>query len=85
MQEQDVIFSVQDDGIGVPRLDQHRLFDKFQRINPPSGIEPEGSGLGLAIVRSVAERHGGKVWVESQLGEGSTFYLQIPKSQNRWI
>ena len=80
-QDQHVIYSVQDNGIGVAPLDQHRLFDKFQRINPPSGIDSEGSGLGLAIVSSVAERHRGKVWVESRLGEGSTFYLKIPTSQ----
>lgn len=76
--EQDVVFAVRDNGIGIAPLDQRHLFKKFRRINAGVGQEQKGSGLGLAIVKSIAERHAGKVWVESQLGKGSTFYLQIP-------
>ncbi len=77
--DQDVIFAVRDNGIGIAPLDQRHLFKKFKRINAGVGVEQKGSGLGLAIVKSIAERHGGKVWAESQLGKGSTFYLQIPR------
>jgi len=74
-----ILFIVRDEGIGIAPLDQRNIFNKFQRTSSLVGQENSGSGLGLAIVRSVAERHGGKVWLESQLGKGSTFYLEIPQ------
>ncbi|MGB9673880.1 MAG: ATP-binding protein [Anaerolineales bacterium] len=77
LKENQMVFSVQDNGIGIAPLDQPRLFEKFYRVKRAEGF-PSGSGLGLAIVKSVAERHGGKVWVESQLGRGSIFYFAIP-------
>ena len=80
---ENVNFSVRDDGIGIAPLDQRQLFKKFKRVNTQVGQEQKGSGLGLAIVKSIAERHGGKVWLESQLGKGSTFYLQIPRQSNQ--
>lgn len=72
------IFSITDYGVGIAPLDQPKLFDKYS--HPEIGItdSKRGSGLGLTIVRSITEKHGGKVWVESQLGKGSTFYLEIP-------
>ncbi len=75
-----VIFAVRDNGIGIAPLDQPRLFDKFFRVKRP-GSKSGGSGLGLAIVKSVAERHHGRAWVESQLGRGSTFYISLPIRQ----
>ena len=71
-------FEVQDTGIGIAPLDLPRLFEKFFRGSQREARAQRGSGLGLAIVRSIAERHGGKVWVESVLGQGSTFFLLIP-------
>jgi PAS domain S-box-containing protein len=71
-------FEVQDSGIGIAPADQPRLFEKFYRGSQREARAQRGSGLGLAIVRSVAERHGGKVWLESQVGQGSTFFLLIP-------
>ena len=71
-------FEVQDTGIGIAPNDQPRLFEKFFRGSQREARAQRGSGLGLAIVRSIAERHGGKVWVESQLGQGSLFFLLIP-------
>ena len=71
-------FEVQDTGIGIAPVDLPRLFEKFFRGSQREARAQRGSGLGLAIVRSIAERHGGKVWVESVLGQGSTFYLLIP-------
>lgn len=76
-----IVFAVQDNGIGIDPEDIPRLFEKFYRGRQREARAQHGSGLGLAIVRSIAERHGGRVWVESQLGKGSTFYLQIPIQQ----
>lgn len=73
-----VQFEVQDNGIGIPPEDQPRLFEKFFRGRQREARAQHGSGLGLAIVRSIAERHAGKVWMESKLGAGSTFYLLMP-------
>jgi PAS domain S-box-containing protein len=73
-----VIFEVQDTGIGVAPLDLPRLFEKFYRSGRREAYQQRGTGLGLAIVKSIAERHGGRVWVESQLGKGSSFFMEIP-------
>jgi len=74
-------FAIQDSGIGIPRSDLTRLFEKFYRGTNREALAQRGTGLGLAIVKSIAERHGGKVWVESELGQGSTFFLLIPLMQ----
>jgi len=81
--EESVIFAVKDTGIGIAPLDQRHLFEKFKHLGNGLGQDSKGSGLGLVIVKSVAERHGGKVWFESQLGRGSTFYLEIPKKYGK--
>ena len=65
---------------------QEQLFEKFFYRTTQDGVhEARGSGLGLAIVKSIADRHHGEVWVESQLGKGSTFYLVIPLRQSDLI
>jgi signal transduction histidine kinase len=71
-------FEVQDTGIGIAPVDLPRLFEKFFRGSQREARAQRGSGLGLAIIRSIAEQHGGKVWVESSLGIGSTFFLLVP-------
>ncbi len=76
------VYKVKDNGIGISPADQQKLFEKFFRVSPKEGIEEGGSGLGLAIVKSIAERHGGQVRVESRLGFGSTFSLEIPLHQS---
>jgi PAS domain S-box-containing protein len=76
-----LIFEVEDSGIGIPPEDLPRLFEKFYRGTQREARAQHGSGLGLAIVHSVAERHGGRVWVQSVVGKGSTFYLQVPLVQ----
>lgn len=73
-----LVVSVRDTGIGIAPEHQHRLFEKFYRIKRRDTVHLQGTGLGLAIVRSIAERHGGRVWVESKLNEGSTFRFSIP-------
>jgi signal transduction histidine kinase len=74
-------FAIQDTGIGIPKSDLPRLFEKFYRGTNREALAKRGTGLGLAIVKSIAERHGGKVWVDSELGEGSIFYLLVPLAQ----
>jgi signal transduction histidine kinase len=78
-----LIFSIADNGIGVSPDDLPRLFEKFYRGSQREARAQHGTGLGLAIVRSIAERHGGRVWVDSKLGQGSMFYLQIPLTQTK--
>ncbi|MEZ4511109.1 MAG: ATP-binding protein [Chloroflexota bacterium] len=73
-----VIIAVQDRGPGISEKDQLRLFEKFYRVKRRGTEKIKGSGLGLAIVRSIAERHGGRAWCQSQLDKGSTFYLALP-------
>jgi len=79
--ETELTFAVKDSGIGILESDLPRLFEKFYRGTNREALAQRGTGLGLAIVKSIAERHGGKVWVESELGKGSTFYLQVPVAQ----
>ncbi|HWR66351.1 MAG TPA: ATP-binding protein [Bellilinea sp.] len=74
-------FTVRDSGIGIAPLDLPRLFEKFYRSGRREAHEQRGTGLGLAIVKNIAERHGGQVLVESQLGKGSQFTLEIPLNQ----
>jgi two-component system, OmpR family, phosphate regulon sensor histidine kinase PhoR len=77
-QQTKVVFEVKDTGIGIAPLDIPKLFEKFFRSAQREGFYQRGSSLGLAIVKSIAERHDGRVWVDSQLGRGSTFYLELP-------
>jgi len=81
-ENEQVVFSVNDTGPGIAPLDQRHIFEKFQLGEKGTREEPSGGGLGLAIVRSIVEYHNGRVWLESQLGQGSTFYFEIPKYQS---
>jgi signal transduction histidine kinase len=73
-----VVISVQDSGIGIPAEHLPRIFDSFHRVDTGLTREVTGLGLGLAIVARIVGLHGGVVWGESKLGEGSTFYLALP-------
>jgi signal transduction histidine kinase len=73
-----VVVAVKDDGIGIAPADQPRIFEKFFRVSSATDPERPAWGLGLAIAKSVAEWHGGKIWFETKLGQGSTFYLALP-------
>jgi two-component system phosphate regulon sensor histidine kinase PhoR len=74
----EIQFSVRDNGIGIPREDLPRIFERFYRVDKGRSQELGGTGLGLSIVKHIVQAHGGKVWVESQMGEGSTFYFTLP-------
>ena len=79
----EVRVSVRDTGIGIMLEDQGKIFDRFFRADDPLVQETPGTGLGLSIVKSLVEMHGGQVWVESELGEGSTFTFSLPIA--RWV
>ena len=72
-----VILQIIDQGIGIPSMDLPYIFDKFYRSGNVSANVP-GTGLGLAIVKSIVENHQGRIWVDSTLGEGSTFTIVLP-------
>ncbi|HTG47762.1 MAG TPA: ATP-binding protein [Actinomycetota bacterium] len=74
----DVIVRVTDTGVGIPRRDLPRVFERFYRVDRARSRETGGTGLGLAIVKHVAENHGGDVSVQSELANGSTFEVRIP-------
>jgi two-component system, OmpR family, sensor histidine kinase SenX3 len=74
-----VVLRVKDQGAGIPKAELKRIFQRFYRIPGPLAARLKGTGLGLYIVRSVAKRHGGRAWAESEgPGHGSTFVLQLP-------
>jgi signal transduction histidine kinase len=70
--------SVRDTGPGISAADQARLFQEFQQADNAITKKKGGTGLGLAISKRIVEMHGGKIWVESQLGQGSTFVFTLP-------
>jgi two-component system sensor histidine kinase GlrK len=70
--------SVTDTGPGIQKEDLTAIFDKFRQATIGSSNRIEGTGLGLAIVKQIINAHGGKVWVESELGHGSTFVFLLP-------
>jgi len=74
----EIVIAVSDDGPGIAPEDQERIFEEFQQAYAGDGQRPEGTGLGLALSRRLVELHGGRIWVESAPGEGSTFTFTIP-------
>jgi PAS domain S-box-containing protein len=74
----DILISVKDFGIGIPKEQQEKIFDRFYQVEVDTTRTYPGLGLGLYISHEIMQRHNGKIWVESSLGEGSTFYISLP-------
>ncbi len=75
-----VVYCVEDNGTGITSAYQEKIFDIFQRVEPG---ESKGEGLGLTIVRRIVERHHGSVWVESESGKGSRFFVSLPAKSEK--
>ena len=78
-----VVVTVEDTGIGIAPADQARVFEEFTQARAPDAREQEGTGLGLTLSRAFVELHGGKLWVESELGKGSAFTFTLPSAATR--
>jgi signal transduction histidine kinase len=72
--------TVRDTGIGMSEVDMAKLFTPYFRSDNPLAKEQPGTGLGLIIVKGIVEQHGGYIWVESELGQGTTFHFTVPIS-----
>lgn len=73
------VFAVRDNGLGIKPEFHERVFELFKRLQPQDRYP--GTGIGLAICKRIVERYGGRIWVESQIGQGSTFYFTLPNPQ----
>ena len=74
----DIVVSVTDSGIGIAAADQAKVFEKFKQVGDTLTDKPKGTGLGLPICKEIVEYHGGRIWVESEPGHGSTFSFTLP-------
>jgi len=76
--EDHVLFKVRDEGRGIPHDKLGLLFERFQQVDASDAREMGGTGLGLSISKSIVEQHNGRIWVESTVGKGSTFFFRLP-------
>ena len=83
--EDKVLVAVEDTGCGIPKEDLNKVFDKFHQVIHGDTLrdKPKGTGLGLAICKQIVEHYGGKIWVESELGKGSTFFVELPVEKKK--
>jgi signal transduction histidine kinase len=79
--DESVTISVGDKGMGIPLREQGRIFERFQRVDNKASRTTQGAGLGLYICRAILDAHGGHIWVESELGKGSTFSFSLPRME----
>jgi signal transduction histidine kinase len=78
----EIVFEVRDQGRGIPQHRLETIFERFQQVDASDSREKGGTGLGLSICRSIVEQHGGRIWVESAPGKGSTFRFTLPISSD---
>jgi signal transduction histidine kinase len=78
-----IVVEVLDHGLGIPPEQINKLFQKFERVRTNEHLAVSGTGLGLYICRLIVEGHGGQIWVESELGRGSTFGLSLPRDASK--
>jgi signal transduction histidine kinase len=78
VEDQHLVIAVADTGPGIAPEDQKRIFEEFQQVDTSSTRKKGGTGLGLAIARRIVELHGGRIWVDSAPGQGSTFHFTLP-------
>jgi signal transduction histidine kinase len=78
-----IVIEVVDHGLGIPPDQLAKLFQKFERVRSDDHLRISGTGLGLYICKKIVEGHGGQIWVESELGKGSTFGLSLPRDASK--
>jgi signal transduction histidine kinase len=78
VEDSQLLINIQDNGFGIPVSDLPFIFDRFYRVRDGKASEVDGNGLGLAIVKSIAEQHGGKINVQSEINKGSIFSASLP-------
>jgi two-component system, OmpR family, phosphate regulon sensor histidine kinase PhoR len=76
--DSEVVVTVADTGIGIPVAEKERIFERFYRVDAARSREVGGTGLGLSIAKHIVEAHGGRIWVDSSVGQGSQFHFSIP-------
>jgi signal transduction histidine kinase len=81
--DEQLLVAVRDTGSGISEADQDRIFDEFQQADSSSIRRKGGTGLGLSIAKRIIEMHGGSIWVESVLGDGSTFSFTLPTCKTK--
>ncbi|MFA5058940.1 MAG: ATP-binding protein, partial [Opitutaceae bacterium] len=82
LQGTEVEVCVRDNGPGIPAADIPHIFERFYRVDKGRSREKGGTGLGLSIVKHIVQLHGGRVWVESEQGKGTSFYFTLPQRAN---
>ncbi|HHV97488.1 MAG TPA: cell wall metabolism sensor histidine kinase WalK [Clostridiaceae bacterium] len=79
-----VIISIADTGIGISKEDLDRIWERFYKVDKSRSLDTLGTGLGLSIVKNIVMEHGEKIWVESEVGKGTTFYFTLKKAKNAY-